>query len=133
MSKTFQHITNFAMVILAFFIILFTGMGISQMIDSMKIYTSSEDSFLYALEDGRYGELVTDYHRNQVVEAKSTETMEECYSIARYYEAALDYKLALQEKDEALQNKYKLQMEDAANGMGELSYAKEEIDHLLGI
>ena len=59
----------------------------------MRTYTVSEDSLLYALEDGRYGDLTESYHRNLVSDVKATDTMKECYAIARYYEAAIDYKL----------------------------------------
>ena len=133
MSKAFQIITNFAMVVLAFLIVLFVGMGISEMIDGMKLYTYSEDSLLYALEDGRYGDLVSYHHKNMVSNAKSTETMKECYAIATYYEAALDYQLAVGENDKDLQMELQSKMKVAADHMGELSYAKEDIDTLLGI
>lgn len=133
MSKAFQIVTNFAMVVLAFFIVLFIGMGISEMIDGMKLYTYSEDSLLYALEDDRYGDLVSYHHKNMVSDAKSTETMKECYAIAAYYEAALDYQLAVGENNKVLQKELQSKMNEAANRMGELSYAKEEIDTLLGI
>ena len=133
MSKAFQIVTNFAMVVLAFLIVLFIGMGISEMIDGMKLYTYSEDSLLYALEDGRYGDLVSYHHKNMVSDAKSTETMKECYAIAAYYEAALDYQLAVGENNKVLQKELQSKMNEAANRMGELSYAKEEIDTLLGI
>lgn len=133
MSKTFRLVTTIIIVILAFFTILFTGMGIVEMIDGMRSYTVSEDSMIYALQDGRYGELVSDYHRNMAANAKSTETMEECYAIARYYEAAIDYKLAVQENDsELLENSEKMMKESAAQ-MGSLSYAEKEIKNLLGL
>lgn len=133
MSKTFKTVTTLLIIVLAFFIILFTGMGIFEFADGMRIYTVSEDTMLYALQDGRYGELVEDYHRNLVSDAKTTETMEECYAIARYYEAAIDYKLAVQENDPALQQTLKEKMETAASEMGALSYAKNEINELLGL
>ena len=133
MSKTFRLVTTIIIVILAFFTVLFTGMGIVEMIDGMRSYTVSEDSMIYALQDGRYGELVSDYHRNMAANAKSTETMEECYAIARYYEAAIDYKLAVQENDsELLENSEKMMKESAAQ-MGSLSYAEKEIKNLLGL
>ena len=133
MSKTFRLVTTIIIVVLAFFTVLFTGMGLVEMIDGMRSYTVSEDSMIYALQDGRYGDLVSDYHRNLAAEAKSTETMEECYAIARYYEAAIDYKLAVQEKDTELQQTLKEKMETAANEMGALSYAEKEINELLGL
>ena len=132
MSKTFRLVTTIIIVILAFFTILFTGMGITEMIDGMRSYTVSEDSMIYALQDGRYGDLVSDYHRNMAANAKSTETMEECYAIARYYEAAIDYQLAVQENDsELIENSEKIMKESAAQ-MGALSYAEKEINNLLG-
>lgn len=133
MSKTFQIITTIIIALLAFFTILFTGMGIFELTDGMRIYTVSEDSFLYALEDGRYGDLVEDYHRNLVSDVNPSETMEECYAIAKYYEAAIDYKLAIQENDSQLQQTATDKMKTAAAEMGELSYAKNEIDNILGI
>ena len=132
MSKTFRLITTIIIVILAFFTVLFTGMGLVEMIDGMRSYTVSEDSMIYALQDGRYGDLVSDYHRNMAANAKSTETMEECYAIARYYEAAIDYQLAVQENDsELIENSEKIMKESAAQ-MGALSYAEKEINNLLG-
>ena len=133
MSKTFQIITTIIIALLAFFTILFTGMGIFELTDGMRIYTVSEDSFLYALEDGRYGDLVEDYHRNLVSDVKPSETMEECYAIAKYYEAAIDYKLAIQKNDSQLQQTAADKMKTAAAEMGALSYAKNEIDNILGI
>lgn len=133
MSKTFRVVTNIVIIVLAFLIILFTGIGIFEMADGMRVYTVSEDSMLYALEDGRYGDLVSDYHRNIVSDAKTTKTMEECYAIARYYEAAVDYKLALQENDNELLEHSRNQMDDASNKMGDFSYAQGEIDKLLEI
>ena len=132
MSKTFRLVTTIIIVVLAFFTVLFTGTGLVEMIDGMRSYTVSEDSMIYALQDGRYGDLVSDYHRNMAAEAKSTETMEECYAIARYYEAAIDYQLAVQENDsELLENSEKIMKESAAQ-MGALSYAEKEINDLLG-
>ena len=132
MSKTFRLVTTIIIVVLAFFTVLFTGMGLVEMIDGMRSYTVSEDSMIYALQDGRYGDLVSDYHRNMAANAKSTETMEECYAIARYYEAAIDYQLAVQENDsELLENSEKIMKESAAQ-MGALSYAEKEINDLLG-
>ena len=132
MSKTFRLITTIIIVVLAFFTVLFTGMGLVEMIDGMRSYTVSEDSMIYALQDGRYGDLVSDYHRNMAAEAKSTETMEECYAIARYYEAAIDYKLAVQENDSELSENSEKIMKESAAQMGALSYAEKEINNLLG-
>lgn len=133
MSKTFKFITNIAIGVLSFLFILFTGIGIFEMAQSAKEYTISEDTMLYALQDGRYSALIEYYHQNQAMDPKPTKTMEECYAIAQYYEASIDYKLAIQENDAELQEEAKEKRNLALKGMGELSYAGDEIDALLGI
>ncbi len=130
MSERFLKISNLLIVILTLLILIFAATGIFGVIDSLKVYTASESSMLYALEDGRYSDLVEYYHRNLTADAKSTETMEECYAIARYYEASVDYQLALLEKDSAAQSECQKRMEEAALQMGALSYAEDEINAL---
>lgn len=130
MSERFLKISNLLIVILTLLILIFAATGIFGVIDSLKTYTASESSMLYALEEGRYSDLLEYYHRNLAADAKSTETMEECYAIARYYEASLDYQLALLEKDSAAQSECQKRMEEAALQMGELSYAEDEINAL---
>lgn len=133
MSRAFKFVTNIAIGVLAFLFILFTGIGIFELAQSMREYTISEDTMLYALQSGQYSDLTEYYHHNQAVDAKSTKTMEECYAIARYYEAAIDYKLAIQENNMELQKEAEEKMELASKEMGELSYAGDEIDALLEI
>ena len=133
MNRKFTFFTNILIVVLSFLIILFTCTGTFEMIDSLRSYTISEDSLVYTLQDGRYGTLVSYYHKNMAANVKPTETMEECYAIARYYEAAIDYKLAIQENDLELNQTIKEKMETASKEMGALSYAEKEINELLGI
>ena len=133
MSKHFRAITSLMIGILVFLFIVVTGMSVFAICDNLKAYTLSEDSMIYALQDNRYSDLVRYYHRNQALGAHSTESMEECYAIARYYEAAIDYKLAIQENNPELQKKSEETMAMAVGEMGDFSYAKDEIDTLLDI
>lgn len=130
MSKQFQIITNACIGFLAFLLIMITGVTMFTVSDDLKPYTASEDSMIYSLQDSRYSDLVRYYHQNTALEVKPTKTMEECYAVARYYEAAIDCKLAIQEKDSALQKKSEKIMTKAAEEMGDFSYAKGEIDEL---
>ena len=131
MSKKFQIITNAGISFLAFLLILVTGMTIFSITEDFRPYTASEDSMIYSLQDNRYSDLVRYYHQNTALDVKPTKTMEECYAVARYYEAAVDCQLAVQEKDSVLQKKAEEIMAEAAREMGDFSYAKEEIDGLL--
>ena len=133
MSKTFKTITTMIIAVLAVFTAIFTIAGMFELADAMSTYTVSESSMGYALEDGRYGDLVEDYHRNIVCEAKTTTTMENYYAVARYYEAAMDYQLAVQNQNIALAEECRARMDAAAEEMGEFSDEKQKIDTLLGI
>jgi len=130
-SKQFQVITNIVIGILAFIFIVVIGMTAFMVSDELKPYTASEDSMIYSLQDNRYSDLVRCYHKNMALDVKPTKTMEECYAVARYYEAAIDYQLAVQEKDSTLQKKAEELMAEAEKEMGDFSYAKGEIDELL--
>lgn len=131
MSKQFQVITNVAIGILAYILIMVIGMTVFSVSDDFKPYTASEDSMIYSLQENRYSDLVRYYHKNTALDVKPTKTMEECYAVARYYEAAIDCQLAVQEKDSALKKKAEEIMTEAAKEMGDFSYAKGEIDELL--
>ncbi len=131
MSKQFRIITNVAIGILAYILIMVIGMTIFSVSDDFKPYTASEDSMIYSLQDNRYSDLVRYYHQNTALGVKPTKTMEECYAVARYYEAAIDYQLAVQEKDSTLKKKAAEIMAEAAKEMGDFSYAMGEIDELL--
>lgn len=131
MSKRFQLISNIVIGILAFLLALTIFLTVFAVSDELKTYSADEDSLIYSLQDGRYYDLVRNYHRNQALNAKTSKNMEECYAIARYYEAALDYQLALLAEDTAQQKDAEERMSQAANEMGDFSYAKKEIDELL--
>lgn len=131
MSKQFQIITNACIGFLAFLLIFVTGITIFSISEDFRPYTASEDSMIYSLQDSRYSDLVRYYHKNTALDVKPTKTMEECYAVARYYEAAIDYELAIQENDYTLKKKAEKIMAEAAEEMGDFSYAKGEIDELL--
>ncbi len=131
MSKQFRIITNIVIGILAFIFIVVIGMTVFTVSDELKPYTASEDSMIYSLQDNRYSDLVRYYHKNMALGIEPTKTMEECYAVARYYEAAIDYQLAVQEKDSALKKMAEEIMAEAAKKMGDFSYASGEIDELL--
>lgn len=133
MSKHFQIITNIIIGILAVFLVVVIGMSITAISNDLGTYDISEASMIYSLKDNRYSDLVRYYHQNTALNVDSTEIMEECYAVARYYEAAIDYRLAIQERDAELQKSAEEAMEEAADEMGDFSYAKGEIDTLLEI
>lgn len=101
--------------------------------DITRIYKYDEDRFLYALQYEEYDNMLRCMKENEVNNVKTTETMEECYAIARYYEAVFYYK-AYMEAGETEKAAEKAEiMEIQAEKMGQLSYAEEDIRESLGL
>lgn len=113
--------------------LLFLILGTVEISDSVKAYIRPEYSLLYAVEDGRYSELLEAYHQNIVCDTSPSGSMNELYAVAQYYEAAINYQMAQMEKDSSLLEKSKEAMESAACRMGSVSYAKEDIDRLFSL
>lgn len=96
-------------------------------------YYPKEESFLYSLQQKEYAAMVEMMYRNQAMDVKSNATFEECYAVAKYYEAATYYKAYKFDGNQELAMKKKAIMDEQILQMGELSYAAEDIDTLLGI
>ena len=96
-------------------------------------YYPEEDSFLYSLQQQDYAYMVEMMYRNQAANVKTNTTYEECYAVAKYYEAATYYKAyELDGNRELAENKKEIMNEQLLR-MGELSYAAEDINTILGI
>lgn len=131
MNKRFRLITNIAAAVLALFFLLLASMLFRQISEDLNGYPVDEEQLLFAIEDGRYSDLVRACRRMETSNQKMTKTMEECYAVSNYFETALDYQLALMNNDEQAAEALKKKLSGLAGDMGTLSYAKDEIDSLL--
>ena len=131
MSKHFKIITNILIGILSFVLVCTIALCITAIRDDLSVYVRDEDSLLYNLEMGDYSYLVKSAFDDQITETKPSQAKKECYAVAEYYVAAIDYRLALLKNDSQLQKEAEEAMAEAAEAMGDLSYAKEEIDEFL--
>ena len=96
-------------------------------------YYPEEDSFLYSLQQQEYAYMVEMMYRNQAANVKTNTTYEECYAVAKYYEAATYYKAYKLDGNQELAEDKKEMMDEQLLRMGELSYAAEDINTILGI
>lgn len=101
--------------------------------DYSSIYAVKEDSFLYCLQSGNYGEMVDRMKQNQGEGVELTQTYEECYAVAEYFEAASLYKAYMLDGNMEKASQQKERMEDAATRMGEFSYAIGDMNKRLGL
>lgn len=96
--------------------------------DYSKVNVRTQEHFMGELKYENYEEMVNDMYRNEANGIKPTETMEECYAIARYYEAAVYYKAYSLSGETQKAAKKKELMEEQKALTGELAYAIEDIN-----
>lgn len=122
-----EHIFNIIIGILCVVLVSTAWSAGSDFIRYMKGYAYDEEDFLSCIRIEDYSSMVEYLYKNEVNDVKTTAGMEECYAVARYYEAASMYKAykAVGRNTEA--EKKKQVMDEQITEMGELSYIAEDI------
>lgn len=99
-----------------------------------KTVNARDEAYLIDnLKYGKYDNLLRDVYRNEAKCVETTETMEECYAVAHYYEAAVYYKAYLTAGETEKAEEKKAVMEEQKEMAEILSYAIEEINIRLGL
>lgn len=126
-------VLNIVIIIMAFLLMLSVGYLIEEIHYVVSDYMYDEYSFVYALEDEDYGRIVYMYNENYQNDYADESKLQEYYGIAKYYEAAFDFKVYedLGEAGKA-QEKQHL-MDEAQLQMGELAFVADRIDERMGI
>ncbi len=127
-ASIFIVISSILLVVLIFIFILI-----------MKDYAPANritgaDRFEYYLRDKQYRDIHDYVNRNRAVEGKmDTDDAElsKYYAIADYFEYSISEKASLKAGDMSAAEKYGKKAEDAAGKMGDLNYAKDDIDKIL--
>ena len=131
--KIKNTVINIVIGILCFVFVILSFVILAEVIDYHRDYYPKEDSFLYAMEDGDYSRLVEMMHRNEAAGVKASEIYEECYAVARYYEAATYYKAYKNVSDTKRALEKKEIMEKQLPLMGDFAGYAEDIDKMLGL
>lgn len=129
--KIKNTIINIVIVGLCFVFGILSIVTFTEAMDYYRDYHPGEDSFLYAIEDGDYSRMVEMMYLNEAAGVETSEIYEECYAVARYYEAATYYKAYKNAGDMARAQEKKQIMERQISRMGELSGCAEDIDKIL--
>lgn len=128
-----EHIFNIIIVILCIVLVITTFVTMNDFINRMNVYYYDEKDFLYCIQREDYYEMVEYMYRNEANDERVTKGMEECYAVARYYEAASMYKAYKAVGKNAEAKEQEAIMEEQIAMMGELSYVAEDIEKQLGI
>ncbi|MBQ8822081.1 MAG: hypothetical protein IJZ82_05525 [Lachnospiraceae bacterium] len=87
----------------------------------------NEDALLYEMEDERYGWLLCNYYTNLYGGYEASGNMEECYGVAKYFEAALWYNAYEAVGDTQQVSVYAEKMSEAYEEMGDYQFLEEKI------
>ena len=132
-SRTNELIINVILSIFSVIFVLALLTTIIELADMNYSYTRDEDMFWYSIQDGQYGDIVLDAYHNQNEGVELTPGLEQCYAIARYFEAASLYKAAVHVGDTEDIAKYTTIMEECLTDMEDVLYIAEDIKAQLGI
>ena len=122
-----EHIFNIIIGILCVVLVSTAWSAGSEFIRYMKGYAYDEEDFLSCIRIEDYSSMVEYLYKNEVNDVKTTAGMEECYAVARYYEAASMYKAYKAVGRNAEAEEKKQMMEGQITEMGELAYVAEDI------
>lgn len=125
-SKLFSVILTVVMVVECLLIVVTAGLAYHEITYDYTWY-EDEDALLYEIEDERYGWLLTHYYANMYGGYRASGNMEECYGVAKYYEAALWYKAYQNVGDMERSTVYAKKMEMALDEMGDYRFLEEKI------
>lgn len=132
-SKAKEIIINVILSVFSIIFVLILLTTIGELADMDYTYTRDEDMFWYSIQDGQYGDIVCDAYHNQNEGVELTPGLEQCYAVARYFEAASLYKAAVYAGDTEDIAKYSTVMEECLMYMDDILYIAEDINMTLGI
>ena len=136
-KKAMQNPKLFVLdVVIAGLVVLFlmiSVMAVGEFYSSVKYSTHDENNFYYRLEAEDYPTMVTYYHQNVAAGLEDKKDLQEYYGVAKYYEAAADYKLYTEAGETAKAQAQKTKMDEAYEQMGDFQFVSENIDEDLGL
>lgn len=124
-------IFNIVISILSVILVITTASVAYSFWDYSRVYVYDEERFWNCIQSESYDYIVSCMYENEINGVKTTKDLEECYAVARYFEAASFYKAYEQNgKTDKAKEKQKI-MEEQKEKMGELSFAAGDIDAFL--
>lgn len=130
-NKLQNGILNIIIAGLVILLVVITGSVMEEA--SYSHYSYDEDSFYWCLESEDYSRMISMYYTNLAEGKEHDKNLQEYYGVAKYFEAASDYKLYLQSGEKDRAERFLNEMEEAYAQMGEFSVVKNKIDRKLGI
>ena len=116
---------------LTVFLMFMIGFAVEEATYSYNVY--DEDSFYWRLQSEEYASMVNMYHMNVSAGKEDAKELQEYYGVAKYFEAAADYKMYVEAGETVLAEEAYADMEAAYVQMGDFAVVKKKIDAKLGL
>ena len=116
---------------LTVFLMVMIGFAVEEATYSHHTY--DENNFYWRLESEEYASMVNMYYLNVAEGKGDARELQEYYGVAKYFEAATDYKMYLEAGETERANEALADMEEAYVQMGDFSMVKEKIHAKLGL
>lgn len=131
-SKLVSVILTVVMVIECLLLVVTAGVVYHEITFDYTWY-EDEDALLYEIEEERYGWLLCNYYSNVYGSYKASGDIEECYGVAKYFEAALWYNAYDTVGDDRRKAIYAEKMSSAYEEMGAYQFLSEKIKDKLNM
>lgn len=129
-TQSVKVILNIAIVILCLITVACGFWAMHNLFDDYA-WDYDEQSFYYRIEGNDLGAIVNMYYHNEAENVRANSSMKEYYGVAKYFEAASNYKAFLESGDATRAEREAAKMEEALPEMGGWGFLETEIQALL--
>ena len=119
--------------ILSVLLLIIIVSAVGELIDDYHYASNEERMFSYRMEEENYSEMVGMYYENVAAERGDNAALQEYYGVAKYFEAATNYKLYLDAGENQKAAVWKEKMDEAFKQMGDFAFVSENIQKKLGL
>lgn len=132
-KKPLIFILDSIVAILSVLLLIITVSATGELISEYHYTTNEERTFSYRMEEENYSEMVGMYYENVAAGRGADATLQEYYGVAKYFEAASNYKLYLDAGENEKAAVWKEKMDEAFKQMGDFAFISENIQKKLGL
>ena len=108
--------------ILSVLLLIIIVSAVGELIDDYHYASNEEPMFSYRMEEENYSEMVGMYYENVAAGRGDNAALQEYYGVAKYFEAATNYKLYLDAGENQKAAVWKEKMDEAFKQMGDFAF-----------
>lgn len=127
------QILNIVIIVFAVVLVINIFATTGRLVSDFDRYTPDDESLLYQVKNGDYADLVGSVNNRKYIKPDDTQTFRELSAVAEYFEAASIYHAYQESGNTEKAAKFQQKMDESNEMLGDLGFAKEDIDKKLVI